>query len=120
VTATDEFALEGKSAPPMTNGELVFEAPWQGRAFGIARALAEQGLYAWDDFRDSLIAEIRRSDTTPPTGSAYAYYDRFLAALEAVLVQRGVLAAAELRRRVAELAARPDGHDHDHDHHHDH
>lgn len=113
----DEFQLDGPSTPPMTNGELVFEAPWQGRAFGIARSLAEQGLYSWDDFRDGLIAEILRSDADAPTGSQYAYYDRFLAALEAVLARRGMIAPDELRGRIAELAARPDGHDHDHDHH---
>jgi len=112
------FVLAGASAPPMTNGELVFEAPWQGRAFGIARSLAEQGLYSWDDFRDSLIAEVLKSDAAPD-GSPYAYYDRFLAALEAVLARRGVIAPNELRDRIADLEARPEGHDHDHGHDHD-
>ena len=28
-------------APPAANGEVVFEAPWQGRVFAMARLLAE-------------------------------------------------------------------------------
>ena len=29
-------SLDGVAALPRKNGELVFEAPWQGRAFGLA------------------------------------------------------------------------------------
>lgn len=113
----DAFALSGSSAPPTTNGELAFESPWQGRTFGVARALAEQGLYSWDEFRDSLIAEILRFEGTPHS-SRYAYYDRFLAALESLLVRRGVLVRGELERREEQLFARGDGHDHPHEHDH--
>ena len=31
-----ELDLQGPAAPPRANGELVFEQPWQGRAFGLA------------------------------------------------------------------------------------
>ena len=57
-TDTTGFDATGPEAPPMANGELVFEAPWQGRIFGMATHLAEQGVYAWDDFRARLIARI--------------------------------------------------------------
>ena len=50
--------MEGPAALPRENGELVFEAPWEGRAFGIAVALAEQGRYEWEDFRQWLIGVI--------------------------------------------------------------
>ena len=94
--------LHGAAAVPRRNGELVFEAPWEGRAFGLAVALSEQQLYAWDDFRQRLIDEIARADArASPTG----YYERWLAALESVLVGRGLLSEAELEARTAELAA---------------
>ena len=48
---TETFGLSPALAPPMANGELLFEAPWQARVFGMARALSEQGLYTWDEFR---------------------------------------------------------------------
>lgn len=102
--------LSGELAPPMANGEAVFEAPWQGRVFGMARALAEAGLYSWDDFRRCLMDEIARWDRDPQ--GPYAYYDHFLKALERLLAEQGLIAPGELRSRVEALAARPHGHDH--------
>jgi nitrile hydratase accessory protein len=86
------------AAPPRQNGELVFEAPWQGRVFGMALALAERGAYPWDVFRDRLIAEIQggapdADDTLPP---AEVYYRHWLAALEALLVDRELLDPADI------------------------
>ena len=34
--------MSGPAALPRRNGELVFEAPWQGRAFGMALAVVER------------------------------------------------------------------------------
>ena len=51
--------LAGPGAPPMVNGELLFEFPWQSRAFGMARVLCEAGIFHWDEFRRLLITNIR-------------------------------------------------------------
>ena len=117
------YELGGAAAPAMVNGELVFDAPWQGRVFGIARGLAEQGVYEWDDFRARLIEQIARFDRSVATidreaaAPKYHYYEHFLRALESLLVERGLVATGELRSRVDAFAARPHGHDHhDHDH----
>ncbi len=102
----------GPTAPPMANGELVFEAPWQGRVFGMATSLADQDIYAWDDFRQRLIDRIAAWEANAPEGAPYHYYDRFLEALEDVLVERDLVRSGELRDRVHAYAARPHGHDH--------
>jgi predicted DCC family thiol-disulfide oxidoreductase YuxK len=48
--------LGSNDAPPRSNGELLFQRPWEGRAFGIAIALSKKGHYEWEDFRqESLI-----------------------------------------------------------------
>jgi len=127
---TTTYTLEGVAAPPMVNGELVFEAPWQGRIFGIARGLAEQGNYHWDDFRARLIEQIAAFDRSHKNEPAavpgastpqYRYYDHFLHALEILLAERGLIAAGELTDRIGKFVERPHGHDHyDHDHDHDH
>ena len=109
---SEELDLSGPIAPPLANGELLFEAPWQGRVFGMARALADQGAFAWDDFRAELIAVIGAWDAQAEDASVYYYYDRFLQALEVLLVKRGMLAEGELRAQVDALEARPHGHDH--------
>jgi nitrile hydratase accessory protein len=107
--------LSGATAPPLHNGELAYDAPWQGRAFGIARSLAEQGLFTWDDFRERLIDAIARWEAAA-VQDEYQYYDCFLAALEALLVERRLLAAGELAERVGRFAARAPDHDHHHAH----
>ena len=109
---SEELELSGPIAPPLANGELLFEAPWQGRVFGMARALADQGAFTWDDFRTELIAVIGAWDATAEDASVYLYYDRFLRALEVLLVKRNMLAEGELRAQVDALEARPHGHDH--------
>ncbi|OLM12948.1 putative transmembrane nitrile hydratase [Pseudonocardia sp. Ae505_Ps2] len=102
----------GPAAPPRSNGELVFAAPWEGRAFGLAVALAEAGVFTWDGFRDRLVARIAADPAAP-------YYGCWLAACEDALVAAGRLDGAEVLTRAADLAARPAGHDHDHaDHDH--
>src|SRR5262249_36675002 len=46
---------DGAVAPPRSNGELVFEAPWESRAFGVAVALSEARGLEWERFRQGLI-----------------------------------------------------------------
>jgi nitrile hydratase accessory protein len=107
--------MDGAAALPRKNGELVFEAPWEGRAFGMAVALSDQRLYEWDDFRQRLVAEIATADAA---SSSSTYYERWLAAFESLLTTRGLLSPAELDARAAEYlsGARDDFHDHDHHH----
>ena len=84
--------------PPRKNGELVFEAPWEGRSFGLALALHEQGLFDWEEFRQRLISSI----ATQPTDD---YYEQWLRALESLLVDKGILTREELAARVQEFAS---------------
>jgi nitrile hydratase accessory protein len=94
---------------PRSNGELVFEAPWESRAFGVAVALHEQGLYDWSEFSRQLAAEIAAAG--PDDGGRY--YERWLAALERLLRERGVVGDTDLAARAA-LIAEHDEHDHTH------
>ena len=95
--------MVGSSALPRKNGELVFEAPWEGRAFGIAVALGDEGLYEWRDFSQRLAAEI--ADT--PDKSRSSYYEQWLAALETLAVDRGLLTREEINGRTDEFASDP-------------
>ena len=40
----DVASADAPAAPPRDNGELVFEAPWESRAFGVAVALHDAGV----------------------------------------------------------------------------
>jgi nitrile hydratase accessory protein len=92
-------AMEGEAALPRSNGELVFEAPWEGRAFGIAVALNEQRVYPWRSFRDALVDHIAADESG---GKGTTYYERWLSSLETLLLQQGLVTKEELDARMAE------------------
>ena len=115
--------IEGPAAPPRLNGELVFDAPWEGRSFAMAMALAEQGLFSWDEFRDHLIGAVQRWEAAP-TGE-YRYYERWQEALESIVSELAIVSGTEVDELAAAYQSRPPGHDHGdhegHSHHsHDH
>jgi hypothetical protein len=83
VIDTVRIPFDGLDAPPRSNGELVFEAPWQGRAFGICLALLEREGLGWEDFRPYLVAAVERE----PEAS---YYQCFAEGLDAFTTARGL------------------------------
>jgi nitrile hydratase accessory protein len=97
--------LTGDASVPRKNGELVFEEPWQSRAFGLAVGLAERGVFEWEEFRSRLIAAIRDGETDPAASPATLYYRQWLAALETLLVDKGLVHARDVAARAAEFAA---------------
>ena len=91
-------SMEGALALPRSNGELVFAAPWEGRAFGIAVALNEGGAYEWGAFQQRLAEEIA---SAPPDDEGSEYYERWLASLERLLLDYGMVTDEELDARTA-------------------
>ncbi|MDQ3549238.1 MAG: nitrile hydratase accessory protein [Chloroflexota bacterium] len=86
-------------AVPRRNGELVFEAPWEGRVFGMTVALSDQQVYDWDAFRERLAAEIATADEH---GDDSNYYERWLASFERLLLETNLVTIDELDARTAE------------------
>ena len=100
-----------KIALPRENGELVFQAPWEARAFGLAVALNEKDLYEWRAFSSQLASEIA---TAEQKNNPSSYYARWVASLEELLIDRGLISREQLDARTVEYAIHDD-HDH-HDH----
>ena len=89
-TQPDNLALmDGRSAPPRDNGELVFDAPWQARALALALAVVENAELPWDAFRSRLIEAIADAPERP-------YYESWAAALEYLVVSSGMATPADL------------------------
>jgi nitrile hydratase accessory protein len=97
-TNPDIAEMQGATSLPRRSGELVFHDPWERKAFAMAVALCEQGIFHWDEFRDHLIAEIaageRAAGSNAPVASLPSYYESWLAAFEKLLREKGVLAPA--------------------------
>ena len=94
-------SMTGSEALPRRNGELVFEEPWEGRAFGLAVAMTEGGIYVWAEFRDRLVDETKADEDGEEPA---AYYRRWVSALESLVVDRGLVTSAELEARAAAYA----------------
>jgi nitrile hydratase accessory protein len=88
--------MDGQSALPRKNGELVFDAAWEARVFGMTISMHDRQLFAWNEFRDELIEEIAEGDKS---GSESPYYERWLDAFEHLLVEKGLLSHEELGAR---------------------
>ena len=89
---------------PSANGELLFEAPWEGRVLSMAVCLSDTGQLEWERFRAELIREIGVDPDRP-------YYVQFLNAFQQALVGAGLLHEQEIAERTRQLEQAP--HDHD-------
>jgi Nitrile hydratase beta subunit len=94
----DLLDVDGVAAPPRRNGEVVFEAPWQSRVFGLCAAIVET-CFAGDrePFRQQLIAAIAAAPERP-------YWDSWTIALQQLVVEAGLLEEPSIERRLAAAA----------------
>jgi nitrile hydratase accessory protein len=92
-------SMNGIVEMPRSNGELVFDAPWQSRAFGMAVSLSQAGLFRWDDFRAQLARAIKQKGQD----GVDDYYLRWLDALEASLAGNERFDTAALHIREEEF-----------------
>ena len=101
----DEVALEARAALaalpeiPRDDGGPVFRAPWEAQAFALALALHEKGVFAWTEFAAALGAEIARAEAAGDDRGADAYYVHWLAALERLVAEKGVVGRESLLAR---------------------
>ena len=93
---------------PRDNGELVFEEPWESRAFGMAVVMNESGKYDWAEFVDHLATEINADPE-----EAQTYYEKWLHSLADLAVEKGLVSAEELDQRTREYVT-GDRNDDDH------
>jgi nitrile hydratase accessory protein len=112
-TCFEHFAatsmLGCEDAPPRRNGALCFARPWERRAFGLALALAKEGHFEWEDFRQALIASIATWERAHAEGDgSWDYYQLWLEALLEVVGRAGLLDGSTLQALTDALLAQPD------------
>ena len=71
----------------------VFAEPWEAQAFAMAVKLNEAGVFAWNEWAETLGAELKAHLARP-------YYESWLAALERLVMAKGVLTEQERLARV--------------------
>jgi hypothetical protein len=86
--------VDGAGAPPRRNGELVFEAPWQSRVFGLCAAIVETCFNGdREPFRRQLIAAIAAEPDRP-------YWDSWTIALQRLVLEAGLIDQHAIERHL--------------------
>ena len=76
----------------------VFGAPWEAQAFAMALALHERGLFSWTEWAATLADEIRRAQAAGDVDTGETYYRHWLATLERLVADKGVVTTDTLHR----------------------
>ncbi len=90
---------ETVAIPRDAEGGPVFEEPWQAQAFAMTLKLHEAGTFTWPEWADYLGQEIQRAQTAGDPDLGDTYYLHWLAALERIVADKGLIGPAELARR---------------------
>jgi nitrile hydratase subunit beta len=86
----DVGGVEGFGPIDTTENTEPFHADWEARVYALTFSLLARGLYNLDEFRDAI-------ERLPPARYLHAsYYEKWLAAVETLRVERGVLATEAL------------------------
>ena len=76
----------------------MFREPWEARAFAVALALHERGVFTWTEWASALADQIKRAQAAGDADSGDTYYQHWLATLETLVADKGVAPAAMLRQ----------------------
>lgn len=68
----------------------VFREPWEARAFAVALALHERGVFTWTEWAAALADQIKRAQAAGDADSGDTYYQHWLATLETLVAAKGV------------------------------
>lgn len=79
----------------------MFREPWEAQAFALAVRLHEAGCFTWRQWTEYLAAEIRAARERGDPDDGTTYYRHWLAALERLVTDRGLLSREELARQRA-------------------
>ena len=74
----------------------VFAEPWQAQAFSLTVALHQRGLFEWAEWARYLSRAIRDAQASGDPDLGDTYYRHWLAALERLLLDKGVAAPLAL------------------------
>lgn len=87
------------SSLPRDEGGPVFAEPWQAQAFAMAVRLSEQGHFTWKEWAEALAHELRSAVERGEPDDGSRYYHHWLAALERLVMAKGLTDKAALQDR---------------------
>lgn len=107
-------ALPFNEKIPRRSGDVAFDHPWEIRAFSMTVALHETLGFPWTEFQQRLIAAIRQFEAEHTDLEQWSYYERWMAALEELVREKGWMSESELEHKTEEILALPANYMHQH------
>ena len=95
--AAASAATAAVSGIPRDSEGPVFREPWEAQAFAMALALHERGLFTWSEWADALAREIELAQASGDPDTGETYYRHWLANLEKLIAEKGVVSPDTLR-----------------------
>lgn len=95
-----EALAAGTPIPRDANGP-VFAEPWQAQVFGLVVALQNKGVFTAQEWAQALGGEIRDALANGGCRDGSDYYERWSAALEHLLIAKGLTSHAGVDARAA-------------------
>lgn len=95
-TIPSPSALAALPALPRNEAGPVFAEPWQASAFALAVSLSHHGHFTWKEWAATLGEELKASAARGEPSDGSNYYHCWLAALERLVVEKGLSGKAEL------------------------
>jgi nitrile hydratase accessory protein len=77
----------------------VFAEPWEAQAFALAVRLCEQGHFTWKEWAGVLADELRSAAERGEPDDGSRYYHHWLAALERLVMAKGLTDRAAMEER---------------------
>jgi nitrile hydratase accessory protein len=88
-------ALRGVASIPRDADGPVFPAPWAARAFALAVALNERGVFSWSEWSETLGSKVA-AETAANPADPEAYWRAWLSSLEEILQRKQVADVRDL------------------------
>jgi nitrile hydratase accessory protein len=82
-------AAEAIPGMPRDDNGPVFHAPWEAKAFAMALALHQNGLFAWSEWSAMLGEQIKKAQAAGDPDTGETYYHHWLATLERMVAEKG-------------------------------
>ncbi len=96
-----ETATRGLPGQPRDDEGPVFKEPWEAQAFALTLTLHEAGHFTWAEWTEALSAEIRAAQARGDPDLGDTYYRHWLAALERLVAEKGLVVTGDLKARKA-------------------
>jgi nitrile hydratase accessory protein len=97
--------MTAQDAPfmPKDRDGPVFSAPWEARSFALLVLMHKQGGFSWKTWVEKLSAQIAQSEHGEHARQGHAddYYACWLAAMESLLKETGVITDESLAQSIA-------------------